>query len=96
MMRLDFDWPISSDLPQDELIDGFEGPYFYRVFSEHSATTYQPRFSVSASLFQSRCDFSYTHLSLDYIEEHLRLRDSQASPFITVFSDFGNLCRLTV
>jgi len=95
-MRLDFDWPISSDLPQDELIDGFEGPYFYRVFSEHSVTTYQPRLSVGASLFQSRCDFSYPHLSLECIEEHLRLRDTQASPFITVFSEFGNPFRPTV
>jgi len=96
MMRLDFDWPISSDLPQDELIDGFEGPYFYRVFSEHSATSYQPRSSVGASLFQSSYDFSLSYLSLGCIEEHLRLHDSRASPFITVFSDFGNLCRLTV
>ncbi|KAH6868690.1 hypothetical protein BKA58DRAFT_387412 [Alternaria rosae] len=80
---------LSSDLPQDEIIDGFEGPYFYHVFSEHSATSYQLRFSVGASLFQSRCDFSLSYLSLDCIEEYLRLRDSRASPFITVFSDFA-------
>lgn len=96
MMRLDFDRPISSDLLQDEHIDDFEGPYFYRVFSEHSATTYRSRSSVGASLFQSRCDFSYSHLSRECMEEHLRVRDTQASPFISVFSDFGRIHYLTV
>jgi len=95
-MRLDFDQPISSDLLQVEHIDDFEGPFFYRVFTEHSATTYQPRSSVGTSLFQAICDFSCYCLSLECIEEHLRLRDTQASPFISVFSDFGGIYCLSV
>jgi hypothetical protein len=88
-MRLGSDRPIRSDFPQNDHINDFEGPCFYRVFSKHSATTYASKSSVCAHLLQAQCEFSYSHLSLECIEEHLGLRDTHASPFISVFSDFG-------
>jgi hypothetical protein len=66
-----------------------EGAYFYRVTTEHSVTIYHPRLSADTRLFQTRREFAPFYVHRQVIEQHLRLRDAQASPFISVFSDFG-------
>lgn len=90
MMRLGFDRPISSDFAQNDPINDFGGPCFYHVFSELSAATYHSRSTTGSRLLQADCEFTFSHLSPECIEQHLCLRDTQPSPFISVFSDFGS------
>lgn len=94
MMRLDFDRPISSDFAQYDPINDFGGPCFYHVFSELSTTTYHSRSVIGSRLLQAKYEFNFSHLSPECIEQHLCLRDTHPSPFISVFSDFGSRSHL--
>ncbi|KAH6846210.1 hypothetical protein B0T12DRAFT_219536 [Alternaria alternata] len=83
------DETMLSDFAQNDPINDFGGPCFYHVFSEISATTYHSRSTTGSRLLQADCEFTFSHLSPECIEQHLWLRDTQPSPFISVFSDFA-------
>ncbi|KAL6160821.1 hypothetical protein ACJBU6_01338 [Exserohilum turcicum] len=89
----------NSDTLQNDYHHHLDGPYFYRVTSEYSATLFHiPAQSAARGqkkcLFQTTCAFDYSHLSGECIQEHLRLRDSGPSPFISVFDDFAEALRV--